>query len=309
MPAIITHHIFGEDAAAALPAGMVDGEEELLAFLLGNQGPDPLFARFSTLPTRARAAHALGHAMHNGRCAAQLLAFRESVQHLPVADERIGRAFVLGLLAHYRLDSIAHPFVIAQQEALAAASTDLAGAQGSIHAVIESDIDSWILWEKRGATVLERPAADNLQRTERICRVAGALFSQVAFSVYDVWVNAEEYGRSVADYELEYRLMDPADTLRLRAAGAAERLVHDHSLAQAMAHRVVRSHECAAANLEQRPWCDPATGDARTESFADLFDEAHAGYPELAEAFVRGDKDRLRDLMRGRNYSGAPDAA
>ena len=67
MPAIITHHIFGEDVLRTLPAGMVEGEEEVLAFLLGNQGPDPLFARFSTVPSVAVRCRRLGHAMHNGR--------------------------------------------------------------------------------------------------------------------------------------------------------------------------------------------------------------------------------------------------
>ena len=50
MPSLITHHIFGEDAAQRLPEGLVDGEEELLAFLLGNEGPDPFFVRFRTIP-------------------------------------------------------------------------------------------------------------------------------------------------------------------------------------------------------------------------------------------------------------------
>ena len=302
MPAIICHHIFGEDAAAMLPEGMVDGEEELLAFLLGNQGPDPLFARFSTLPGAAAADHRLAHQMHDERCGQALMAFRDGVQHLPVADERIGRAFVLGLLAHYRLDSVAHPFVFAQQEALAAASTELAGAQEDLHAVIESDIDSWILWEKRRATVLERPAHMNLMRTERICRVAGALFSQVAFSVYGRTMGAEEYGTCVADYEFEYRVLDPADSPVARAVGALERLVKPHSFAQAMAHRVVRSCEYAAANLDRRGWSDPTDGRVRHESFADLFEEALAGYPELAEAFVRG------NIEFSLNYNGVPEA-
>ena len=302
MPAIICHHIFGEDACAMLPEGMVEGEEELLAFLLGNQGPDPLFARFSTLPGAAAADHRLAHNMHDERCGQALMAFRDGVQHLPVADERIGRAFVLGLLAHYRLDSVTHPFVFAQQEALAAASTELAGAQEDLHAVIESDIDSWILWEKRRATVLERPAHMNLMRTERTCRVAGALFSQVAFSVYGRTMGAEEYGACVADYELEYRVLDPADSLTARAVGALERLVKPHSFAQAMAHRVVRSCECAAANLDRRGWSDPTDGRVRHESFADLFEEALAGYPELAEAFVRG------NIEFSLNYNGVPEA-
>ena len=149
MPAIITHHIFGEDVLRTLPAGMVEGEEEVLAFLLGNQGPDPLFARFSTAPSVAVRCRRLGHAMHDGRVVEAAFAMRDGVSHLPVADERVGRAFALGALGHYALDRTAHPFVFAQQEALAAAEPSLAGAGSELHAVIESDIDSWILWEKR----------------------------------------------------------------------------------------------------------------------------------------------------------------
>ena len=234
MPAIICHHIFGEDAAAMLPEGMIDGEEELLAFLLGSQGPDPLFARFSTLPNAAAADHRLAHQMH---------------------DERCGQA-----------------------------------------------LESWILWEKRRATVLERPAHMNLMRTERICRVAGALFSQAAFSVYGRTMGAEEYGACVADYEFEYRMLDPAGSPMARAVGALERIVKPHSFAQAMAHRVVRSCECAAANLDRRGWSDPTDGCVRHESFADLFEEALAGYPELAEAFVRG------NIEFSLNYNGVPEA-
>ncbi len=291
MPAIICHHIFGEDAAGTLPAGLVEGEEELLAFLLGNQGPDPLFARFSTLPSRAAALHALCHQMHESECAEALLTFRAGVEHLPREDERIGRAFVLGLLAHYRLDSIAHPFVFAQQQALAEAAPELADSHNELHGLIESDIDSWILWEKRRVTVLERPAHKNLMRTARIERVASALFSQVALGVFGCELNAEEYAACVRDYELEYRLIDPANGAFARAAGVLERLVKPHSLAQAMAHRVVRTCDCPAANLEGGLWLDPADSMPRRESFADLFEAALAGYPDLAEAFVRGRLD------------------
>ena len=66
MPAIITHHIFGEDIAPGLPAGLLAGEEELLAFLLGNQGPDPLFVRFSTLPAQAATCHRLASQIQGG---------------------------------------------------------------------------------------------------------------------------------------------------------------------------------------------------------------------------------------------------
>ncbi len=306
MPAIICHHIFGEDVLGRLPEHLIEGEEEILAFLLGNQGPDPLFARFSTLPATSAACHRLGHAMHDGRVCESLWAFRDGVGRLPMSDERVGRAFVLGLLGHYVLDRTAHPFVFGQQEALKVAAPELAKANSELHAVIESDIDSWLLWEKRRATVLERPAHTNLMRTERVDRVGGALFSQVANSVFDVWINAEEYAGCTRDYELEYRLLDPAGSAGARLGGVLERLARPHSLAESMAHRVVRTCECPAANLGCREWQNPWTGKTSHASFADLFDQALVAYPAFAEAFVRGDAERFSCLVAGVNYNGQP---
>ncbi len=304
MPAIICHHIFGEDVVGGLPAGLIEGEEELLAFLLGNQGPDPLFARFSALPGTMATCHKLGHAMHDGRVYESLWAFRDGVGYLPMSDERVGRAFVLGLLGHYVLDRTAHPFVFGQQEALKVAMPELKDADGELHALIESDIDSWLLWEKRRATVLERPAHTNLMRTERIDRVGGALFSQVAYSVFGVGITCEEYAGCTRDYELEYRLLDPAGSPGARLGGVLERLARPHSLAESMAHRVVRTCECPAANLDCRDWQNPWTGQTSHASFADLFDQALVAYHAFAEAFVRGDAERFSGLVDGVNYNG-----
>lgn len=306
MPALITHHIFGEDLAQGLPAGLLEGEEELLAFLLANQGPDPLFARFSTLPARARACRRLADEVQASRATRAFLALRDGVSHLPSPDERVGRAFALGLLGHYALDRAAHPFVIAQQRALADADESLAPAAREVHALIESDLDTWILWEKRHATVLERPAAANLMRTARIERVGGALFSQMGLSVFGIAVGAGEYGAAVRDYERICRLIDPAGNRRVRALGTVERLARRRSLAEAASHYVRRSDECPAANLERRAWAHPFTGEVRHDSFADLFDEARLAYPVLAEAFVRDRKDELRELVGGLNYEGRP---
>ena len=308
MPALITHHLFGEDVLAGLPAGLVEGEEELLAFLLGNQGPDPLLARFSTLPSRALACRRLAQEIQAGRVTRAFLSLRDGVSRLPAADERIGRAFVLGALGHYALDRSAHPFVTWQQRELVETDPSLAGAEREIHAIIESDIDSWILWEKRHATVEERPAESNLMRTERTERVAGALVSQTALSVFGIEVGASEFGGAVRDYERLYRAIDPAGRRLVRTAGAVERRFRDHSYAQSSAHRVRRTDDCPAANLACLPWTDPFTGARRTESFADLYDEARLFYPVLAEAFIRGNEARLRELVAGLNYAGEPDS-
>ena len=308
MPALIAHHIFGEDILSELPQGLVEGEEELLAFLLGNQGPDPLFARFSTLPSRAATCHALAHEIQSGHMTRSLLALRDGVAHLPRSDERVGRAFALGVLGHYAFDRAAHPFVIAQQRALCDVEPTLAGLEREVHAVIESDLDTWILWEKRRATICERPAATNLMRTARTERVAGALLSQVALAVFDTVIDPREYVAAVRDYEFVYRMIEPAGTLRARAAALAERALRGTALATASSHYVRLTDECPAANLERRAWTHPFTGEVRTDSAADLFDEARLAYPALAEAFVRGNEARLRKLVGGLDFSGRPAA-
>lgn len=75
-------------------------------------------------------------------------------------------------------------------------------------------------------------------------------------------------------------------------------------MARASAHYVRRSDECPAANLTCRAWTNPFTDEVRTASVADLFDEARLAYPALAEAFVRGDEARLRELVGGLDFAG-----
>lgn len=307
MPALITHHLFGENAVAKLPEGIVNGQEELLAFLLGNQGPDPLFARFRTLPQKMAFCHQLADDMHQRRTLATFECLRDSVSRLCEADKNVGRAFALGMVGHYILDSTSHPMIYAQQHALCDAGVGLENAQTEVHAVIESDIDVWMLWQERHVTVLESPASADLVRTDRISRVGGALFSQVASQVYGVALGADEYGRSVADYQRMYYLLDPAGRRMQRVATRVERLFRPHSQLQAMAHHVVESDECASANLNHRTWVDPATQVRRCESFADLFNDALDKWPRVAEAVVRGDVSGFRALSGDLNYNGMPD--
>lgn len=307
MPALITHHLFGENAATLLPEGILTGQEELLAFLLGNQGPDPFFARWRTTPSKGATCHALAHEMHQRRAVDALAALHDGVTHLVEEDKTIGRAFMLGLTAHYVLDSRAHPFVFSQQFALCSAGVGLENASSEVHAVIESDLDSWLLWQERHVTVREAPAATDLAHTQRIVEVGGALFSQVATQVYGMFLEPDEYGKAVQDYRLLYKAIDPAGCPTMRMLAGIERVARPHSQLAAMAHHPTTSDECASANLGHRAWTDPATGRKRTESFADIFWDTLDVWPQFAETVVRGDLSAFKALSHEVNYDGFPE--
>ncbi|MDO4797336.1 MAG: zinc dependent phospholipase C family protein [Coriobacteriales bacterium] len=304
MPAVITHHIFGEDASRLLPDELLSSEEELLAFLLGNQGPDPLWARARTLPWRALPCHRLASAMHATKTVESLLVARKTTTRVREDDKGIARAFCLGLAAHYLLDSFVHPLVYAQQRALMEAGEDLADAGSEIHAIIESDIDSWMLWQKRQKTVLDSPASSALVTTERINHIVGALMAQVGWKVYGIEIGTLEYGHAVGDYQLLYRLIDPPATRIPRLLSTAERVVRPHSKFMALTHRVTCSDECESANLDHVAWRDPESGAISTASVADLFHDALMSWPLFSKRFVEGDEAWLAAAIDNINYYG-----
>ena len=305
MPAIITHHLFGEDAVQELPEGLRFTEEELLAFLLGNQGSDPFFFCFTATPAAIQACHTFARVLHGEREVDALLAARDAAACLRKDDQGVGRAFALGLLAHYLLDSEAHAFIHAQEEQLYAVDESLRSEQAQVHALIESELDTWMLWSTRKLTITEAPAHSNLTRTEHVSRIAGTICSQVAWQVFGITLSPDRYEGCLRDYELVYRAIDPTGNPYGRMITGAERLGTHHSLLDALSHSDKPSDDCPAANLACHPWRDPLTGEEQTTSFPDVFYDTLKSWPALSEAFVRGDRTALEALAQ-RTYHGEP---
>lgn len=301
MPALITHHLFGEESVGRLPDGLVSTDEERAAFLLANQGPDPFFFRVRT--PNMKACMKLGQVMHRSRMSRQFAALHDGISRLQERDSGVGCALVLGLLSHYVLDRNAHPFVYAQQWGIMEADPTLKGAGSQVHAVIEGDLDVLMLQLKRdGATTADYPPAAEIVTTGRIDKVAGALTSYLAHSVYGLEIGANEYGGAVADMQLAYRIVEPAGSLRWEALGKLEGLMRRYSLLQALAHRVTAEPPAGAGNLARRTWKDPFTGKESSESFPALFERALDDYGQAAARFIEtGD---MEAVTGHKNYSG-----
>ena len=208
MPALITHHLFGEESIDRLPQGVITSDEERIAFILGNQGPDPFF--FHMLTPRISDCMSLAQVMHRSRMSRQFSCLRDGVSHLQPRDANLGRAFALGLLSHYVLDRNAHPFVYEQQFGIVESDPELEASGSQVHAVLESDLDVLMLQLKRdGATVEDYPPAGEIVTTDRINRVAGVLMSYVAGRVYGIDIPVGEYGGAVATCSCSTALSSP----------------------------------------------------------------------------------------------------
>ena len=302
MPALIAHCLFGEEALGALPAGIIEGEDQRSAFIVGTQGPDPMFFRWGGVLSNTRACMTMGKRLHGERMTSAFTWLRDGVSHLPAADAGIGRAFALGMLAHYALDRTAHPFIYAQQYKVVDLSDDLADAEGEVHALEEAEIDVAMLWRMRGLSCDVLKPVSVLDCPESVEVVAGALVSHMVRRTFGEEFGASWYGQCLTDMRRVYQVIEPAGSAGANLVGTLERGVRSHSRVQALAHRIVSDGESPWMNDGHEQWFDPFTGAPSNDSFEDLFARALEEWPAMAHAFIDGGD--LAAMTGHRDYEG-----
>ena len=188
MPAILTHDLFGrgvlEDVTDLLGLRSV-GERD--AFLLGNQGPDPLF--YLVVDPLMHKWSPLGNALHGCDPAALLVAMREAALRLEGHERQLARAYVAGFACHWLLDSTMHPFVYWWQNGITSAGVPgLDESAGSrVHAEIERDFDEMALYALTGKTVERwRPHERVLQASRDVLAAVDKVYFYLDGSLWTV---------------------------------------------------------------------------------------------------------------------------
>lgn len=312
MPAIMTHDFFGQDAyGPALQAVGLYTPDERDAFLLGNQGPDPLFY-LRVIPPFAEFAH-LGATMHHVPPSTVLLALRQGVDELPEQSKPVGRAYLAGFVCHYLLDRAMHPLVYFWERGLCSAGVDGLDEtdSGIVHAEIERDLDEMVLYAKRNQTVaVYHPFEEVLRGRDEMLYVVGDVYYRTmaeAIGEDEPTLN-RVFPLAVDCFRIVQRLFWSPNQGKAGLLGKVEGpILHNrYSLARAMSHRARAEATSDFDNREHRPWRDPFGADVRTDSFWDIYDaalEQVAGAIEvvLSDSF---DEAAARALTGDVNFCG-----
>ena len=309
MPALITHDFFGRDVYDRLYTFIGGSRDEAEAFLLGNQGPDPLF--YTVLSPQLREHNRLGSTMHNKKPSELLAALKSSLDILGSAEREIGRAYALGFLCHYTLDSTMHPFVFFHEYQLCdAGEPGLTRADGSeVHGVIESELDELVLYAKRSETVATfNPSVEILNASDFALRAISKMHAYVALTVYGELIPATMFETAVKDFRTAQRLFYSPSGRKRAVVGRFEELLRPFSFYKSMSHRPVPLAEGQFDNRAHEAWENPFTGAVRTASFWDLFDEALEKAHDNLFAFDESGFDlaAARSITRELDFSGEP---
>ena len=307
MPAIITHDLFGEAVYEGDAYFIGIDPEQRFAFLLGNQGPDPLFYARAN-PSISEFA-LLGSIMHSRDTDKILMAFHDALDTLTPDEKPVGRAYLLGFLCHYLLDSTVHPLVYANQYALCDAGVEgLTRKNGNeIHAVIESEFDEVMLFKRTGKTVATfKPYKEILQANDETLTIIGKLYSYMAVMVFQRSMQIDVFRKSVKAFRLVQSVFYSRTGMKRSLLARVEELARPYSFYRSMSHRALEATECEFDNHEGNAWVNPFTKQQSTASLDQLIDQAKA---RVGAAFALFDTDEFTSeaahvITGGLNFSG-----
>ncbi|OFK24832.1 hypothetical protein [Olsenella sp. HMSC062G07] len=312
MPAVLTHDFFGRDAypLAADALGLLSLAQHD-AFMLGSQGPDPLF--YLRVVPRVKARDLAGGQMHHQRPALLLASLHDALSMLSRPERGVGVAYAAGFLCHYLLDRSVHPLVFSQEYGICDVGVEgLDRSCGTVvHAEIERDLDEMVLFAKTGQTVEGyQPHRHVLAADADTLRVIDKLFFYMNLWTFSRTLSLDCYTRGVKAFRLAQRALFASRGGRGRVLCALERRLghRRYSLVGAMAHRARKADASPFANSGHEAWIDPFTGALSSESFWDRYEGALATLPGALDTFLAAGFDlaAARELTGDLNFSGQP---
>ena len=309
MPGIATHHAFGRELHRELADIIGPGETERQAFLLGNLGPDPLFyIRAASLGKHPMGK--LGSRMHTQRTPELLDAIHRHLVANPAAS-RAERAYALGFLCHFLLDSTVHPLVYSQQYAicnLGMEGISKAWLRHVTHWTIETEYDEYTLSTRLGATARTMPPhATMLRCPDSTLSAISARMAEVVHDVYGIEAPQSLLLQAVRIFRLAQAALDSKSGGLRRRVDYLKPLWPLNTYIGALSHEDAVRETTVFANEEHTDWPHAFEDGAYVNaSFDELFDAAHQRALEAIPRFA-GDSFSAadcRELTRGIDFRG-----
>lgn len=242
------------------------------------------------------------------------MALKSAVRELPAQERSVGRAYALGYVCHYLLDSTVHPLVISQVNALCAAGVEGLAAEDAheVHAVIETELDELVLTAKRGETVATyHPATSVLRGRDSMLDTVGRLYATAIDDAFGLTMPKGMFKSAVRAERAAQRASTPlpapsapCSPRRAPRAPPCHDRGHEPPSRRARHFRLLPTTSARPGAIRPpRPSAAPASGI--------LYDQARAGALDAIKAMDADDFDLAAShrLTADVNFYGEPGVA
>lgn len=256
MPSLLTHAFFAKDAFQTLLSGESRLGDQLDAFSLGSQGPDPLFY-YGLLPKHALhlfvASKKYGNKLHHLDGTALFASLQAELDAMEEGeDKKIFLAFCYGQFAHYLLDSTAHPYIFYWSGF--DENGALTGKYHYAHAHFEGRIDASLAFERGKGELTEHPESV-LSIDPRKLDVISVHFSKAVRTVFKAHLGSRYYKDALRNMKDTYVLVNK----RPEEKGLMKQLY------------LPRKSQPGVMNEQHLAWMHPVSGESSSASFKDLY--------------------------------------
>ncbi len=274
MPACLTHHQFANRVLEALPKARQEATHKT-SYDWGAQGPDFLFCHRYFPWMRGKSLKAYGNRIHASSPSLVFGAVRDFLKKHP---DPAYRSYADGLICHYALDSLCHPYINAFAAALLKQRPY--ETMSTLHGEIEAALDAIILRRETGQLPTEVPLKRMFPKDEAVQRRIAKLYHDMIFQVFGEETEEKELFRATCDARFVFACLTDRTTLKKKLFDAIEKgrphLISSHLVP------LTENPEIDYSNIGRSSW--EAGGVIHEESFFELFENAK----ELAKTLIEG---------------------
>jgi len=259
MPDCVTHIYLAEDA--------VDPSNKMIDynyFIIGSQGPDPLFYYQFQPWKKTRKVDRIAGIIHHEKTKAFLDTF---IKKAKTGSKQI-KGYVLGFLCHYALDSTAHPYIFHVTGNYSIKTKQYRGN----HLRLERGIDS-VLIKERGFNPIFYKVANHFP-IKRLSTDFTNTFTSVMNEVYNLLDVGRLFSQSYIDFRNNFKYMVYDPTGIKKAVYSVVDVFTSGSLSYKQISNRTNIRNIDIMNRNHSLWKHPVTGEESNESFDELYQKA-----------------------------------
>ena len=282
MPAAICHYLHGERVWKVLQK-----RKPLLssdAFFLGVQGPD-VFYFHRALPWHKKKETSLrtwGDTFHQENPAKLFQTLRQQYEQnrAPILE-----AYLYGFLCHYSLDRTTHPLI--QYGAATLHQLHPEKPELFLHHQIESVLDTILLRYERGALPTEFPLKQVVPMNEAVWEEVSRFYQRVIAALFQKEISQDALLEMLQDSRKVLGVLYDRTTLKQTFLARRERRKGKYQIS-CYFRSISEEEDYDYANVCEQEWQWPlAAGQARRETFFDLYERSVQETQELIEAYFQ----------------------
>lgn len=304
MPSLATHFIFGQDLLQRIDDSVKNTiENSMGAFRLGLQGPDIFF--YDLVHSSIARNKGIGKIMHKKRTDIFFYKYIDYLKEHKLSKNATALSYFYGMLCHYCLDCIAHPFIYYFTNLHDKSPSGIRSSL-DLHVLFESNIDELLYNDKTGKNICNMNRSEFMNISKNEITIISPIIAYAISETYKCDITKNYVIGSIKRGLRINSMLNNRFVIKRPLIGILEKTLLGNNFGKSMMYtRKLPSRMCLNENNQE--WHLPVDNKELYYSFQDLYNQGLTNALDLVAmaANVMGGKCSILSFIRatgGQSY-------